>query len=124
MGSNLTVSIEAKPLKLTRNVTVGKAYFDLLGQVTYNTVDGADWSKGAIMFDFPSYRPTVGDQKRFNEPFCRFNVGLCVFRGEADCWVKTTKLPTRSSTSSRAARTGPRIPATCLPGLSRTWIRM
>lgn len=51
--------------------TVGKAYYDLLGQVTYNTSDGADWTKGAIMFDFPSYRPTIGDHKRFNEPFCK-----------------------------------------------------
>jgi L-gulonolactone oxidase len=35
------------------NIKFGKPYFDLLGQVTYNTSDGADWSKGAIMFDFP-----------------------------------------------------------------------
>jgi len=35
------------------NIKFGRAYFDLLGQVTYNTSDGADWSKGAIMFDFP-----------------------------------------------------------------------
>jgi hypothetical protein len=51
---------------------VGKAYFDFLGQVTVNTKDGADWSKGAIMFDFPSYRPTIGDHKRFNEQFCKW----------------------------------------------------
>lgn len=53
------------------NIKFGKAYFDLLGQVTYNTADGADWSKGAIMFDFPSFKPTVGDGLRFNEPFCK-----------------------------------------------------
>jgi L-gulonolactone oxidase len=52
------------------NIKFGRAYFDLLGQVTTNTSDGADWSKGTIMFDFPSYRPTWGDRKRFNEPFC------------------------------------------------------
>ncbi|KAK3394400.1 hypothetical protein B0H63DRAFT_498996 [Podospora didyma] len=51
------------------NIKFGKPYYDFLGQVTYNTSDGADWSKGAIMFDFPSYRPTIGDHKRFNEPF-------------------------------------------------------
>jgi len=51
-------------------VAVGKAYFDLLGQGTYNTSDGADWSKGAVMFDFPSFKPTIGDHKRFNEQFC------------------------------------------------------
>jgi hypothetical protein len=53
------------------NIKFGRAYFDLLGQVTYNTSDGADWSKGAIMFDFPSYKPSVGDRTRFNEPFCK-----------------------------------------------------
>ncbi|KAJ3557660.1 hypothetical protein NPX13_g9883 [Xylaria arbuscula] len=30
------------------NIKFGKAYFDLLGQVTYNTSDGVDWTKGAI----------------------------------------------------------------------------
>lgn len=53
------------------NIKFGRPYFDLLGQVTYNTADGADWSKGAIMFDFPSYRPR-GDGERYNEPFCEF----------------------------------------------------
>lgn len=52
------------------NIKFGKAYYDLLGQVTYNTSDGADWTKGAIMFDFPSFKPTIGDGTRFNEPFC------------------------------------------------------
>lgn len=52
------------------NIKFGKAYFDLLGQTTFNTADGADWSKGVMMFDFPSYRPSIGDHKRFNEDFC------------------------------------------------------
>jgi hypothetical protein len=52
------------------NIKFGKAYFDFLGQVTYNTSDGADWSKGAIMFDFPSFHPNSGDGKRYNEQFC------------------------------------------------------
>jgi len=52
------------------NIKFGQPYNDLLGQVTTNTADGADWSKGAIMFDFPTYRPTFGDHLRFNEPFC------------------------------------------------------
>ncbi|KAL4949701.1 hypothetical protein BDW69DRAFT_69929 [Aspergillus filifer] len=51
------------------NIKFGRPYFDLLGQVTYNTSDGADWSKGAIMFDYPSFKPTIGDGSRFNEPF-------------------------------------------------------
>jgi hypothetical protein len=52
------------------NIKFGRPYNDLLGQVWTNTSDGTDWSKGAIMFDFPSFRPTVGDNLRFNEPFC------------------------------------------------------
>lgn len=53
------------------NIKFGSPHYDLLGQVTYDTSDGADWSKGAIMLDFPSYRPSIGDQLRFNEPFCK-----------------------------------------------------
>ncbi|KAK5636209.1 hypothetical protein RRF57_011921 [Xylaria bambusicola] len=51
------------------NIKFGKAYFDFLGQVTYDTFDGADWTKGAIMFDFPTFHPTIGDGKRYNEQF-------------------------------------------------------
>lgn len=59
------------------NIKFGRPYNDLLGQV--HTAPGADWSKGAIMFDFPAFRPTVGDNMRFNEPFCKFLTP--VFRG-------------------------------------------
>lgn len=52
------------------NIKFGKANYDFLGQVTYNTSDGADWSKGAIMLDFPTFWPNIGDHLRFNEPFC------------------------------------------------------
>lgn len=52
------------------NIKFGKPHFDFLGQVTYNTSDGQDWTKGTIMFDFPSYRPSIGDHKRYNEDFC------------------------------------------------------
>ncbi|KAI0130183.1 FAD/FMN-containing dehydrogenase [Xylariales sp. AK1849] len=51
------------------NIKFGKPYYDLLGQVTYNTSDGADWSKGAIMFDFPHFKPSVGDGRPFNDQF-------------------------------------------------------
>lgn len=54
------------------NIKFGRPYNDLLGQVVTDTSDGADWSKGAIMFDFPSFRPTWGDNLRFNEPFCQY----------------------------------------------------
>ena len=54
------------------NIKFGQKYNDLLGQVADDTINGADWSKGASMFDFPSFRPTIGDQKRFNEDFCRY----------------------------------------------------
>ncbi|KAI1337152.1 FAD-binding domain-containing protein [Xylariaceae sp. FL0016] len=54
------------------NIKFGSPYYDLLGQVTYNTsdsADGVDWTQGAIMFDFPSFKPSIGDGKRFNEDF-------------------------------------------------------
>ena len=53
------------------NIKFGKPHFDFLGQVTTGTADGEDWTQGAIMFDFPTYRPSVGDQKRYNEDFCK-----------------------------------------------------
>ncbi|KAK2814095.1 hypothetical protein FQN50_000499 [Emmonsiellopsis sp. PD_5] len=74
------------------NIKFGRAYFDLLGQVTYDTADGADWSKGAIMFDFPSYRPSFGDGKRFNEPFYH-NLAKVLIE-EFPCrphWTKNTR---------------------------------
>lgn len=55
----------------SQNIKFGKPNYDLLGQVTYNTSDGADWTKGTIMFDFPTFRPSIGDHLRFNEPFCK-----------------------------------------------------
>lgn len=53
------------------NIKFGRPNYDFLGQVTYNTSDGADWSQGAIMLDFPTFRPNIGDHLRFNEPFCK-----------------------------------------------------
>ena len=53
------------------NIKFGKANYDFLSQVTYNTSDGQDWTRGTIMFDFPSFRPTYGDHKRYNEDFCK-----------------------------------------------------
>ncbi len=29
-----------------------------------------DVLKGALMFDFPSFRPTLGDHHRYNELWC------------------------------------------------------
>ncbi|KAH7037214.1 uncharacterized protein B0I36DRAFT_235884 [Microdochium trichocladiopsis] len=74
------------------NIKFGKAYDDFLGQVTTNTADGADWSKGAIMFDFPSFHPTSGDGKRFNEPFY-INLAKTLIN-EFPCrphWTKNTR---------------------------------
>ncbi|KKZ63304.1 hypothetical protein EMCG_00287 [[Emmonsia] crescens] len=73
------------------NIKFGRPYFDLLGQVTYNTADGADWSKGAIMFDFPSYRPR-GDGDRYNEPFYAYLAHVLI--EEFPCrphWTKNTR---------------------------------
>ncbi|KAG8167854.1 hypothetical protein KVR01_003543 [Diaporthe batatas] len=74
------------------NIKFGKPHYDLLGQVTTNTSDGADWSKGAIMFDFPSFRPNIGDQLRFNEPFYH-NLSQTLIN-EFPCrphWTKNTR---------------------------------
>lgn len=54
------------------NLKFGMAYNNLLGQTV--EAGDADWSKGAMMFDFPSYRPDNG--VRYNEPFCASN-SLC-----------------------------------------------
>ncbi|CAA7266050.1 unnamed protein product [Cyclocybe aegerita] len=52
------------------NIKFGKAFDSLLGQTTtLQSNKTYDWSKGAIMFDFPSYRPTTGDHSRYNEPW-------------------------------------------------------
>jgi L-gulonolactone oxidase len=61
------------------NIKFGKAFKSFLGQTTTGTSDGEDWEKGTIMFDFPTYRPTIGDQKRFNEEFCKLP-SPCPFR--------------------------------------------
>ncbi|KAK0633182.1 hypothetical protein B0T14DRAFT_491401 [Immersiella caudata] len=74
------------------NIKFGKAYYDLLGQGTYNTSDGADWTKGTIMLDFPSYRPTIGDNKRFNEQFYHKVADTLI--AEFPCrphWTKNTR---------------------------------
>ncbi|KAI3544289.1 FAD/FMN-containing dehydrogenase [Colletotrichum filicis] len=74
------------------NIKFGRPYFDLLGQVTYGTADGADWSKGVIMLDFPTFRPTVGDHSRFNEPF--YHNLAKVLIDEFPCrphWTKNTR---------------------------------
>jgi L-gulonolactone oxidase len=50
------------------NIKFGKAFDSLLGQTTERTgAVKADWSKGAMMFDFPSFRPNTGDHHRYNE---------------------------------------------------------
>ncbi|KAK0185603.1 hypothetical protein F5146DRAFT_1070711 [Armillaria mellea] len=50
------------------NIKFGKPFDSLLGQTTERVGDvPGDWSKGAIMFDFPTFRPTLGDHHRYNE---------------------------------------------------------
>ena len=51
------------------NIKFGQPYNDLLGQVHTTGEGGAEWDKGAIMFDFPTFRPNTLDHLRFNEPF-------------------------------------------------------
>ncbi|KAH6682650.1 hypothetical protein B0J14DRAFT_129902 [Halenospora varia] len=75
------------------NIKFGRPYNDLLGQVwSVNNTDGADWTKGAIMFDFPSFRPTWGDNLRFNEPF--YHNLATTLMNEFPCrphWTKNTR---------------------------------
>jgi len=66
------------------NIKFGKSHFDFLGQTTKDRKGDVDWSKGAIMFDFPSYWPSWGDHKRFNEPFCEFSPGTPVLERGRD----------------------------------------
>ncbi|KAF2150231.1 FAD/FMN-containing dehydrogenase [Myriangium duriaei CBS 260.36] len=74
------------------NIKFGRPYNDLLGQVVTNTSDGADWSKGAIMFDFPSFWPNVGDHKRYNEPFYgRLATTLLTEFPARPHWTKNTR---------------------------------
>ncbi|KAL2062022.1 hypothetical protein VTL71DRAFT_6288 [Oculimacula yallundae] len=74
------------------NIKFGRPYNDFMGQVWTNTSDGSDWSKGAIMFDFPSYWPTVGNHLRFNEPF--YHNLATVLINEFPCrphWTKNSR---------------------------------
>ncbi|KAG6917160.1 hypothetical protein DXG01_003596 [Tephrocybe rancida] len=49
---------------------VTSTYRSFLGQTTERVGERtADWSKGAMMFDFPSFIPTLGDHHRYNEPW-------------------------------------------------------
>ncbi|KAJ7456118.1 hypothetical protein FB451DRAFT_1354004 [Mycena latifolia] len=49
------------------NIKFGKPFESFLGQTTLIGNTTADWSKGAMMFDFPSFVPTLGDHHRYNE---------------------------------------------------------
>ncbi|KDR77589.1 hypothetical protein GALMADRAFT_95293 [Galerina marginata CBS 339.88] len=59
---------EGKAVTSTYRRYFGKPYDSLLGQTTTLQNDpSVDWSKGAIMLDFPTFRPTTGDHSRYNE---------------------------------------------------------
>ncbi|KAF9063301.1 hypothetical protein BDP27DRAFT_1335287 [Rhodocollybia butyracea] len=50
------------------NIKFGKAFDSFLGQTTQRSNNAtADWSKGAMMFDFPTFAPSTGDHRRYNE---------------------------------------------------------
>ncbi|KAF9255073.1 FAD/FMN-containing dehydrogenase [Marasmius fiardii PR-910] len=63
---------DGKPVTTTYrsgiNIKFGKPFDSLLGQTTerQGTVKG-DWSKGAMMFDFPTPLPSTGGGRRYNE---------------------------------------------------------
>ena len=115
---------EAKKLKFMAstyrsgiNIKFGKPYFDLLGQVTYGTADGADWDKGVIMLDFPSYKPNIGDGLRYNEPFCKLTVSMGGLPADE---TQTINLRKCLLMSSRPVRIGRRIRERSLSVLPRT----
>ncbi|KAE9397584.1 FAD/FMN-containing dehydrogenase [Gymnopus androsaceus JB14] len=63
---------DGKPVTATYrsgiNIKFGKPFDSFLGQTTERTNDTTvDWSKGAMMFDFPAFVPTKGDHHRYNE---------------------------------------------------------
>ncbi|KAF9034375.1 hypothetical protein BJ165DRAFT_1356392, partial [Panaeolus papilionaceus] len=77
---------EGKPVTSTYrsgiNIKFGRPFDSLLGQTTTLQNDAsADWSKGAIMFDFPSYRPIGGGEKRYNEEW------YAVSRSASECTI-------------------------------------
>lgn len=54
--------------QLRRDTDREVQFDDFLSQTSTVPKSDADWSKGTIMFDFPSYLPDSG--VRYNEPFC------------------------------------------------------
>lgn len=63
---------DGKPVTTTYrsgiNIKFGKAHDSFLGQTNERVGNSTvDWSKGALMFDFPSFIPTTGDHHRYNE---------------------------------------------------------
>ncbi|KAF6827676.1 FAD fmn-containing dehydrogenase [Colletotrichum plurivorum] len=83
------------------NIKFGRPFEGFMSQVATNTSDGADWTKGAIMFDFPTFKPTVGDGSRFNEPF--YHNLAKVLIDEFPCrphWTKNTREVIRNATKN------------------------
>ncbi len=51
------------------NIKFGKAYYDLLGQGTYNTSDGADWTRAHDHVRLSFVPPTWGDYQKVQREF-------------------------------------------------------
>ncbi|GJJ13322.1 hypothetical protein Clacol_007574 [Clathrus columnatus] len=65
---------QGKPVTTTYrsgiNIKFGKSFDSFLGQTTERVGEvKADWSKGAIMFDFPMYQPRGGDHHLYHQEF-------------------------------------------------------
>ncbi|KAF8148240.1 hypothetical protein B0H34DRAFT_668792, partial [Crassisporium funariophilum] len=75
------------------NIKFGRPFDSLLGQTTTLQNDpSADWSKGAIMFDFPTFRPTTGDHHRYNEPwYAKMEKTIIDEFPTRPHWTKTTR---------------------------------
>ncbi|KAF9522205.1 hypothetical protein CPB83DRAFT_919332, partial [Crepidotus variabilis] len=74
------------------NIKFGRPFDSLLGQTTtLQSNKTADWSKGAIMFDFPSFRPSTGDHTRYNEPYSTMQKTIINEFPTRTHWTKCTR---------------------------------
>ncbi|KAJ7599845.1 hypothetical protein C8J56DRAFT_2065 [Mycena floridula] len=75
------------------NIKFGKPFDSFLGQTTERIGNRtADWSKGAIMFDFPSFVPTTGDHHRYNEAwYAKLATTLITEFPVRPHWTKNTR---------------------------------
>ncbi|KAK7050654.1 hypothetical protein R3P38DRAFT_3174131 [Favolaschia claudopus] len=74
------------------NIKFGKPFDSFLGQTTKRVGNvTADWSKGAMVFDFPSFVPTTGDHHRNEEWYTKLAAKLINEFPVRPHWTKNTR---------------------------------